>query len=125
MAGNPASTKVPSIVKKAKRIKFLARDAMERYNLDEDSIGRPEKHVAAMALYTALSLTSNKWTADLEKATGFSDSELRDEKFQGGSFKGFKKVILVFTAEQHRAVIRKYKRPEVGSVSTLRKKNRH
>merc|ERR1719189_1531059 len=97
---------------------------MERYNLDPDSVGRPAKHVACMALYTALSLTSNKWTAELERASGFTDEDLRSENFLGGSFKQFKHVVLNFSSEQHRAVIRKYKTAERGSVSTLRKKQR-
>lgn len=122
MKEDPTSTNVSPLVKKAKRIKFLARYSMERYNLHPNSVGRPEKHIAAMALYTALCLTSNKWTKDLEKATGLTGIDLREEKFIGGSFKEHKKVVLDFGQEQHRAIIRKYKLPEFGSVSTLRKK---
>lgn len=122
MKDNPTSTDVSSTVKKAKRVKFLARYAMERYNLITDSVGRPPKHVAAMALFTSLSLTSNSWTTELARATGFTAAELRSADFPGGTFKAFKAVVLDFSSDQHKAVIRKYRNPECGGVSTLRKR---
>merc|ERR1719245_60875 len=113
---------VSKIVKTAKRVKFLARYILERYNLTDDCVGRPIKHMAAQALYTALSLTSNGWSKALVEATGFTESELKSENFEGGTFKNYKSVTLDYSGEQHRAVIRKYRNPEVGAVSTLRKK---
>jgi len=122
MATDPRSSKVSAVVKMAKRVKNLARYGMERYNLDAKSILRPAKQMAAMALFTALSLTGMKWTTQLVEATGYTNEQMRSETFIGGSYKEHKKILLDFSNTKHNVVIRKYELPECGSVSTLRKK---
>lgn len=124
MAIDPKSCNISPIVKIAKRVKNLARYGMERYNLDPRSILRPAKQMAAMSLFTALSLTGKKWTPELEEATGYTGEDMRSETFLGGSFKEHKRIILDFTNTKHNVIIRKYELPECGSVSTLRKKKR-
>jgi len=123
MAVDPTGD-VTKDVKIAKRVKFLARYTLERWNFDSEAVGCPERHMAAVCLFTALQLTSNQWTPLLVQVTGFSEEELRDDNFLGGSFCDAKKAVLKFGwGDRDRAIITKYERSEVGRISTLRKKS--
>jgi len=105
------------------RVKWLARYGMERLNLHVHALEYCPSLLAAGALFAALKLTSNNWTRECELCSGY-----RIQNFLGSNghelnlFEKYKRSLLDFDSDLHRAVIEKYRSSERGSVSTLRKK---
>jgi len=105
-----------------KRVKWLARYAMERFFIDLRSLKYRPSLLAAGALYTALRLTSHRWTRSCEVCSGYTEAQLVQKAGEHSIFDFMKRVVVHFDSQSHRSIILKYKMPERGSVSTLRKK---
>jgi len=108
-----------------KRVKWLARYAMERYHLEVKALQYCPSLLAAGALFAALKLTSHRWTSSCERVSGYSESKLLPKHKSEGElsiFEEIKKAVMEFNSPNHQAIIVKYGKAERGSVSTLRKK---
>lgn len=105
------------------RVKWLARYGMERFNLHVHALEYCPSLLAAGALFAALKLTSNNWTRECELCSGYRiQNFLRSNGHELNLFEKYKRSLLDFDSDLHRAVIEKYRSSERGSVSTLRKK---
>jgi len=110
-----------------KRVKWLARYAMERYHLQVKALQYCPSLLAAGALFAALKLTSHRWTSSCERVSGYSESKLLPKHNSEGElsiFEQIKKAIMEFNSPNHQAIIVKYRTQERGGVSTLRKKEK-
>jgi len=100
---------------------------MERFHLQVKALQYCPSLLAAGALFAALKLTSHRWTSSCERVSGYSECTLLPKRISDGGFSIFeliKKAVMDFNSHNHQAVIMKYRKPERGSVSTLRKKER-
>jgi len=107
------------------RVKWLARYAMERFFIDLRALIYCPSLLAAGALFTALRLTSHRWTRSCEVCSGYPEAELVQKVPKTGEssiFEDMKRTVMRFDSQSHSAIILKYKTPNRGSVSTLRKK---
>jgi len=105
------------------RVKWLARYGMERFNLHVHALEYCPSLLAAGALFAALKLTSYNWTKECELCSGYRiQNFLASTGHELNLFEKYKKSILDFDSDLHRAVVEKYRSSERGSVSTLRKK---
>jgi len=110
-----------------KRVKWLARYAMERFIIDSRALKYRPSLLAAGALYTALRLTSHQWSRSCEVCSGYTEAQLAQKLSQQGEqsiFEFMKRTIMHFDSQSQRAIILKYQTPDRGSVSTLRKKEK-
>jgi len=93
---------------------------MERFHIQVKALRYSPSLLAAGALFTALKLTSNRWSKSCAICSGYTESELLSKPI----FEQIKNVIMDFDSKSHQAIIYKYKTPERGSVSTLRRKDK-
>jgi len=105
-----------------KRVKWLARYGMERFHIDVKSLQYCPSMLAAGALCAALKLTSHSWTKSCAVVSGYSAKQLVPEIKDQAIFHQIKKAIMDFDSSSHKAIIDKYKVPDKGGVSELRKK---
>jgi len=101
------------------RVKWLARYGMERFHMQVTALEYNPSFLAAGALFTALKLTSNRWSKSCAICSGYTEKELLSKPI----FELIKGAIMTFDSRSHQAIIYKYSKPERGSVSTLRKKS--
>jgi len=109
------------------RVKWLARYGMERFHMQVKALQYCPSLLAAGALFAALKLTSHRWTNSCELVSGYSESKLLPKATSEGElsiFEQIKKAVMDFNSSNHQAIILKYRKPERGSVSTLRKKEK-
>lgn len=109
------------------RVKWLARYGMERFHMQVKALQYCPSLLAAGALFTALKLTSHRWTRACECVSGYSESRLFPKFPKIGEqslFEQIKKAVMDFESPSHQAIIFKYKKAKRGSVSTLRKKEK-
>jgi len=98
---------------------------MERFFIDLRALKYRPSLLAAGALFTALRLTSHRWTRSCEVCSGYTEVQLVEKVPKTGEasiYEIIKRTVMRFDSQSHRAVILKYKTPNRGSVSTLRKK---
>jgi len=109
------------------RVKWLARYGMERLHTQVKALKYSPSLLAAGSLFAALKLTSNVWTKSCERCSGYTEEQLNPKVPQPGEqaiFVLIKRAILDFDSQSHQAIITKYKTPERGCVSRLRKKEK-
>lgn len=104
------------------RVKWLARYAMERFNLHVKSLQYCPSMLAAGALFAALKLTSHSWTKSCVVASGYTASQLGQKRKNHSIFYQIKNAIMDFDTKSHMVIISKYKEADKGRVSMLRKK---
>jgi len=109
-----------------KRVKWLARYGLERFHLNVRALKYCPSLLAAGALFAALKLTSNRWSRSCENCSGYSQQQLLSDVSarEISIFELIKGAIMNFESKSHQAVIHKYKTPDRGSVSTLRRKGK-
>jgi len=110
-----------------KRVKWLARYAMERFHLEPTALQYCPSLLAAGALFTALKLTGRRWPRLCETCSGYTEVQLVPKSLPPGErsiFEQMKKIVTNFDSQSHRAIIAKYKTSDRGSVSTLRKQEK-
>jgi len=100
--------------KNKKRVKYLALYAMERAILHYKLYSYHAIALAAAGLHCALACTGHRWTAKMEKITGFKGDLLKPLSNQ------ILRIVLDFNNKLHKAVINKYKCEARGCVSLLR-----
>jgi len=100
------------------RVKWLARYGMERFHIQVKALQYTPSLLAAGALFTALKLTSNRWSKSCASCSGYTEDDLKSKSI----FELIKKAIMDFESQSQQAIICKYSIPERGSVSTLRRK---
>merc|ERR1719320_566556 len=91
-----------------KRVKWLARYAMERFCIDLRSLKYRPSLLAAGALYTALRLTSHRWTRSCEVCSGYTEAQLAQKVSQAGErsiFEFMKRIVLHFDSQSHCSII--------------------
>jgi len=109
------------------RVKWLARYGMERLHMQVKALKYTPSLLAAGALYAALKLTSHRWTKSCESCSGYTEEQINPKVLPAGEqaiFVLIKMAILDFDSQSHQAIIFKYKTPERGCVSRLRKKEK-
>jgi len=109
------------------RVKWLARYGMERLHTQVKALKYKPSQLAAGALFAALKLTSNLWTKACESCSGYTEEQLNPKVPQPGKqtiFVLIKRAILDYDSQSQQAIILKYKTPERGCVSRLRKKEK-
>jgi len=98
---------------------------MERFFIDLRALKYSPSLLAAGALFTALRLTSHRWTRSCEVCSGYAEAQLVEKVSKTGEasiFDVMKRTVMRFDSQSHRAIILKYSTPNRGSVSTLRNK---
>jgi len=108
-------------VKAQNQVKWLARYAMERFNLNSQALEYCPSLLAAGALYVALKITSNEWTTECAVCSGYSIPDFLRRRTHSSLnlFEMYIMCTLDFDSVSHQVVIDKYKSSKRGSVSTL------
>jgi len=101
--------------KTGNRIKWLAHYGLERSALEYKLfVNVLPSRLALACLLMAVNCVGRQWCSKLVELTGVTSSEMKPLA------RKIRNVILDFNSRQHESVIKKYAKPDRGSVSTLR-----